>query len=359
MLILRKRVGGIANAVDAIIDDIDQRKVFAPALVQITGSAVEWEAHRRAPAEETSATGTFPAHAPIDDDDVLLGKEANEEQIQIIKRLSHSGSVLVQGPPGTGKTHTIANLIGHQLAQGKSILVTAQTAKALRVLRDKVPDVLRPLCVAVLGSDQDARRQLETSIGSITERLTTETSASLAARATGLRQRRKELLAESKVLQRDLREALENEYREIAVDERRFTPSDAARYVKTHGAQHAWIPGRVKLATPLPLDSTELARLYALGAAFTAHEEQDARRPLPNLEELPSERQFESLSADHRRAGDGGSVRRRESLDTAPAAATAIDVDCDGAGGRVLGAAASPGMAAVRHRGRHQWRHAA
>ena len=43
MLILRKRVGGIANAVDAIIDDIDQRKVFAPALVQITGSTVEWE----------------------------------------------------------------------------------------------------------------------------------------------------------------------------------------------------------------------------------------------------------------------------------------------------------------------------
>ncbi len=130
--------------------------------------------------------------APIDDDDVLLGKEANQEQIQIIKRLSHSGSVLVQGPPGTGKTHTIANLIGHQLAQGKSILVTAQTAKALRVLRDKVPEVLRPLCVAVLGSDQDARRQLETSIGSITERLTTETSASLgdagdAARAAAQR----------------------------------------------------------------------------------------------------------------------------------------------------------------------------
>jgi very-short-patch-repair endonuclease len=302
MLILRKRVGGIASAVDAIIDDIDQRKVFAPALVQITGSTVEWEdPSPGTPAEDISATGAFPAASPLHDDDVLLGKEANQEQIQIIKRLSHSGSVLVQGPPGTGKTHTIANLIGHQLAQGKSILVTAQTAKALRVLRDKVPDVLRPLCVAVLGSDQDARRQLETSIGSITERLTTETSASLGTRATGLRQRRRELLTESKVLQEDLREALENEYREITVDERRFTPSDAARYVRTHGAQHAWIPGPVKLATPLGLESAEIARLYALGAAFTAREEQDARRPLPSLEDLPSERQFESLSADHRR----------------------------------------------------------
>jgi very-short-patch-repair endonuclease/DNA polymerase III delta prime subunit len=301
LLILRKRVGGIASAVDAIIDDIDQRKALPPALLQITGATAEWEGRSAsAPAGDPSAADGDAAR-PIDDDDVLLGKEVNQEQIQIIKRLSHSGSVLVQGPPGTGKTHTIANLIGHQLAQGKSILVTAQTAKALRVLRDKVPDVLRPLCVAVLGSDQDARRQLETSIGSITERLTTETSGSLATRATGLRQRRRDLLGELKVQQRDLREALDNEYREIIVDERRFTPSDAARFVKANGAQHAWIPGGVKLATPLPLNSTELARLYALGIAFTAQEEQDARRPLPNLEELPADRQFEFMAAESRR----------------------------------------------------------
>ncbi len=159
--------------------------------MQITGSdsAAVAEGSRRRPlrsSAEVSATGAFPTLAPIHDDDVLLGKEANEEQVQIIRRLSHSGSVIVQGPPGTGKTHTIANLIGHQLAQGKSILVTAQTAKALRVLRDKVPEVLRPLCVAVLGSDDDARRQLETSIGSITERLTTQTSGlRSAARASG------------------------------------------------------------------------------------------------------------------------------------------------------------------------------
>ena len=319
MLILRKRSGGIANAVDSIIDDIEGRKVFAPALVQITGSTAE-----PLPLAEGSATGAFPTLAAIDDDEVLLGKEANEEQIQIIRRLSHSGSVIVQGPPGTGKTHTIANLIGHQLAQGKSILVTAQTAKALRVLRDKVPEVLRPLCVAVLGSDHDARRQLETSIGSITERLTTETSASLDARAAGLRQRRKELLTEWKVLQKDLRESLENEYREILVDTRRFTPADGARYVKAHNTQDAWIPGPVKLGMPLPLNSADIARLYALGAAFDAREEQDARRPLPNLPELPSERQFELLSADHRRLA-GADLSAGESRWSHGGASTAVE----------------------------------
>src|SRR5207247_10321916 len=132
----------------------------------------------------SSVTSLPPAVIPtISDDDILLAKETNEEQLQIIRRLSHSGSVIVQGPPGTGKTHTIGNIIGHLLAQGKSILVTAQTAKALRVLRDKVPEVLQPLCVAVLGSDQDARRQLESCIGSITERLTSDSSATLLDKA--------------------------------------------------------------------------------------------------------------------------------------------------------------------------------
>jgi ATP-dependent exoDNAse (exonuclease V) beta subunit len=101
---------------------------------------------------------------------------------------------VVQGPPGTGKTHTISNLIGHLLSQGKSILVTAHTAKALRVLRDKVPDMLKPLCVSVLGSDQLARRQLESSISSITERLTSETYESLLRKSQEFQIERRELV---------------------------------------------------------------------------------------------------------------------------------------------------------------------
>jgi hypothetical protein len=114
---------------------------------------------------------------------------------QIIRRLEHSGAVLVQGPPGTGKTHTIGNLIGHLLAQGKSILVTAQTAKALRVVRDKVPEILRPLAVSVLGSDQDARRHLESAISSITERLTGDSAEGLLDKARQWRAQRQELLS--------------------------------------------------------------------------------------------------------------------------------------------------------------------
>ena len=64
--------------------------------------------------------------------EILLSKEANKEQLEIAKRIEKYNAVCVQGPPGTGKTHTIANLLGHFLAQGKNVLVTSHTPKALR-----------------------------------------------------------------------------------------------------------------------------------------------------------------------------------------------------------------------------------
>src|SRR5260221_13318526 len=109
-----------------------------------------------------------------EDEHILLSKPANAEQLEIARRLERNNAVLVQGPPGTGKTHTIANLIGHLLAQGKSILVTSHTTKALRVLRDQVVPRLRPLCVSLLDSDIDSRRQLESSVDATVSQISLE-----------------------------------------------------------------------------------------------------------------------------------------------------------------------------------------
>jgi len=301
VFILRRRILGIANAVDAILDDIEQQDHFPPALAQITGTTDSWEGAGLDGAVGSTGlvSSSLPPNSTFSDDDILLAKEANDEQMQIIRRLERSGSVIVQGPPGTGKTHTIGNLIGHMLAQGKSILVTAQTAKALRVLRDKVPEVLQPLCVSVLGSDQDARHQLESSIGSITERLTGDTAQSLQQKARQFSDERKRLLHYSQNLAHKLKEALENEYREIVVGDQRFTPSDAARFVAANGDAHGWIPFPAKLGADLTLSNEQLVRLYALGTACTQAEEQDARASLPDLGILPSERQFQVMVTEH------------------------------------------------------------
>src|SRR5207302_10294839 len=93
---------------------------------------------------------------------ILLSKPANAEKLEIARRLAKHPAVLVQGPPGTGKTHTIANLIGHLLAQGKSVLVTSEKPKALRVLKEKVVEPLQPLCVSIL--EDDSRKEMERTI---------------------------------------------------------------------------------------------------------------------------------------------------------------------------------------------------
>lgn len=300
LLILRKRVSGLANAIDRIIDDIDVHKIFPPALGQITGTSEG--------SGETFGSGGFgggdtsPAPEPgfaSDDHDILLAKPSNNEQTQIIKRLQRSGSVLVQGPPGTGKTHTIGNIIGHLLSQGKSVLVTSHTTKALRVLRDKVPEELQPLCVSVLGSDADARTQLESSIRSITERLTRGSGGDLLAAAQRLSEDRTKLLSKTTEIGHQLRKALENEYREVVFCGKEFTPSDAARHVAKHREEHGWMPAPVKPGAALNLGLDELTRLYALGGSFTPEEEQDALLPLPDLAELPAERQFEFMVDDY------------------------------------------------------------
>ncbi|MGZ6072186.1 MAG: AAA domain-containing protein, partial [Myxococcaceae bacterium] len=113
VLFLRTRTLGFATAIEGTLDDLASRQDLPLALLKIVGLDPP-------PAEEEKAENYEPGDEP---EDVLLSKPANPEQIRIAVRLERQGCVLVQGPPGTGKTHTIANLIGHLLAQGQSVLV--------------------------------------------------------------------------------------------------------------------------------------------------------------------------------------------------------------------------------------------
>lgn len=105
------------------------------------------------------------------DDTIYFPNKFNDEQIAIIKKARYNNKVLVQGPPGTGKSHTIANLICHLLANGKKVLVTAYTKRALEVLRDKLPDGFKNLTVNLLGGDSSSIQGLEASINTINDKL--------------------------------------------------------------------------------------------------------------------------------------------------------------------------------------------
>ncbi len=95
---------------------------------------------------------------------------SNEEQRTIADRLRSSRLVVVQGPPGTGKTHTIANLVTDLLAHGQRVLITSHTARALKVLKDKLPASIRELCVSRTDDGLVAQQELRGSVQAILER---------------------------------------------------------------------------------------------------------------------------------------------------------------------------------------------
>lgn len=57
----------------------------------------------------------------------------------VYKQLQLTDTMILQGPPGTGKTFVIAELCARLCAEGKSVLVTAMTNRALMELAAKEP----------------------------------------------------------------------------------------------------------------------------------------------------------------------------------------------------------------------------
>ena len=102
---------------------------------------------------------------------VYFPKEANDEQREIVYRTRYNNKILVQGPPGTGKSHTIANMICHLLANGNKILITAQTKRALEVLKGQLPDEFQNLAVNLLSNDSTSIQDLQVSVNAINDEL--------------------------------------------------------------------------------------------------------------------------------------------------------------------------------------------
>jgi very-short-patch-repair endonuclease len=102
---------------------------------------------------------------------IFFPKEYNDEQLEIVEKAKKNNKVLVQGPPGTGKSHTIANLICHLLANGKKVLITAYTKRALEVLKDKLPPEFQDLAVNLLSGDSSSIQDLQSSVNAINDEL--------------------------------------------------------------------------------------------------------------------------------------------------------------------------------------------
>ncbi len=278
-LFQRTRTLGFGTAIEAILEDIAEHETArcSTALMRIAGIEPPGAAPRGPKADDSLA-----------EDQVVLSKPANLEQIRIAERLESHGAVLVQGPPGTGKTHTIANLVGHLLAHGKTVLITADTTKALRVVREQVDERLRPLCVSALDNDLDGRKQLEEAVLAIAHDISQEDTDVLRERARERARVRREQLEKLERAERELYEARTDEYRPLTLNGQDLSPADAAREVVQGRSADGFIPGPLKSGASLPLSAAEVRALYQTNRTTTKRDEEDFHEgPLPDLTDLP------------------------------------------------------------------------
>src|SRR5258705_849675 len=286
LIFVRARAAGFAASIQGILADLRTREDLPWSLLNIVG---EESPNRVADEVEPPVVETAETAG-----EVLLSKPANPEQIRIAQQLELHGGVLVQGPPGTGKTHTIGNLIGHLLAQGKSVLVTSQATKALRMVRHHIVPELRPLCVSLLENDLESRKQLESAVGSIAERLSRADAISLELEAKRLDSERGDILKKLEEIRKQLAEARADEYRDIVIAGKTLPPADAARNVAKEKETLGWIPGPVAAVAPLPLTPGELADLYRTNTSLSREDEIELAGHLPELHDLPRPEEFEA-----------------------------------------------------------------
>ena len=241
-----------------------------------------------------------------------LSKPANREQLEIAKQLARRDCVLVQGPPGTGKTHTIANLLGHLLAQGKRVLVTAHTPKALRVLRQKVVEPLQPLCISVLHNDKQSQEELQASVQKIHVRLSDDDRL-LERDAQRLRGERKRILEALRDARQRLLDARQDEIRDVVFGGKSMRPIDAAKRVKQGVGKDDWIPSPVNLGESLPLSHAEVAALYQTNARVPLADERELAGKRPDLSTLPTPNEFRNIVEELTALADQN-LRLREEL---------------------------------------------
>jgi AAA domain len=183
-LILRKRTQvGMVRIYDSIISRLSSGDEDIPAGWTGLVDDADDEDHEH-DSGELHAPGDGLPDPRLDAEGVYFPLPANREQRQIVKAITRRRGVLVQGPPGTSKSHTIANLVCHLLATGKRVLITAETGRALKVLKEKLPADIQPLCVSLLGQGGDAFAELNASVQGITSRFATWSPGAYDSRIT-------------------------------------------------------------------------------------------------------------------------------------------------------------------------------
>lgn len=296
-IILRRRTNrGMVQIYEQIVAQIQKAGEVPTGILPLIDPDRQPES---APSQDVQG-----AVVTIDDED-FLPLPVNDKQRQIIERVDSRAQTVVQGPPGTGKTHTAAALVSHLLAQGKRVLITAQTDRALKEVRAKLPREIQSLAVAVIGQSRSDMADLRTAVDNISRRADdfdpTDSQRSIArhlAKIDDLRRQRAEIRNRLLTVRRQEVEPrtdgpVQGTLAAIAYDHLQ------------HEAEYAWIRAfevdPTGAGTTVSTEEIQRWRAILLNEDVTANEP-EATSVLPVATSLTSPEDFAALAAAEQQA---------------------------------------------------------
>lgn len=244
-----------------------------------------------APDHVPSSADAAPSEgAMVDvDGEVFLPLPLNQVQLDIVRRVDGRAQTLVQGPPGTGKTHTAAALLTHLLAQGKRVLVTAHTDRALKEVRGKLPESIKPLAVAVVGSDRSDMADLKVAVERLSARSSDHDAAEAHATIAACLNNIDALRRQRAQIRHQLVEARHTEVRAHEHAGYTGTLAAIAQSYQEQAGQHGWMAELVTARpdAPAPLSAEEATRwLRLVRDSDLAADEAEAAHRLLGLDVL-------------------------------------------------------------------------
>jgi len=242
LIFIRKKDTGIVKAIESIVDRIENHGEIPNQLLELVGIIKNKENNKNISIEN------------IKEEEILFVKDTNREQVDIAKQIEINDAVVVQGPPGTGKTHTIANLLGHFLAQGKNVLITSHTKKALRVLKEKIPKNIQGLCISILDDDNSDMRK---SVESISEKMGHFTSDNLKKEVEELENIRIKECNELKDINNKMYIIKHKESQTIIFNGEPFSIQETGTFLRNNPKILEKIPGKILDLVPCPITNEE------------------------------------------------------------------------------------------------------
>lgn len=227
------------------LNDIDESQLNPPTIRIVSGVPNQ----KRAIRTGGSIVGSSKSGNLLNirhNDELYFPKEFNDAQVQIIDRLAENDGVVVQGPPGTGKTHTIANIISHYLATGRTVLVTSKGKPALDVLRDQIPEALRGLSISLLSNERQGFIQLEEAVRLLANIASQTNLRDLERDADAYEQRVIQLKRQINTIDSEIHEwglkQIQSIDKLLSGSDLPMTAMELAQHVVAQRGQHDWLP---------------------------------------------------------------------------------------------------------------------